>query len=142
MLPFDLGIHYMSGLFHSEFPIKVLYTFLVPHMRATYPAHLILLNLITRIRSHSYKLLYVVCIQSMSAQPSALSPYDSSPVLQNRFRFFDHFLFRVTFKGGGDGLQICRVKLSLCLTKHHAMKTYWGSGSVTPRILNLSTRWT
>jgi hypothetical protein len=21
-----------------------------------------------------------------------------------------------------------KVKLSLCLTKHHAMKTYWGSG--------------
>jgi hypothetical protein len=27
------------------------------------------------------------------------------------------------------------VKLSLCLTKHHAMKTYWGSGVIAPRIL-------
>jgi hypothetical protein len=36
-----------------------------------------------------------------------------------------------------------KVKLSLCLTKHHAMKTYWGSGSgrVAPRILDLGTRW-
>jgi hypothetical protein len=34
-----------------------------------------------------------------------------------------------------------KVKLSLCLTKHHAMKMYWGSGSIAPRILDLDTRW-
>jgi hypothetical protein len=34
-----------------------------------------------------------------------------------------------------------RVKLSLCLTKHHAMKTYWGSGGIAPHILDLDTRW-
>jgi hypothetical protein len=42
----------------------------------------------------------------------------------------------------GDNIKIClkgtecgdveklkvKVKLSLCVTKHHAMKTYWGSG--------------
>jgi hypothetical protein len=28
-----------------------------------------------------------------------------------------------------------KVKLSLRLTKHHAMKTYWGSGIIAPRIL-------
>jgi hypothetical protein len=28
-----------------------------------------------------------------------------------------------------------KVKLSLCLTKHHAMKTYGESGSLAPRIL-------
>jgi hypothetical protein len=32
-------------------------------------------------------------------------------------------------------------KVSLCLTKHHAMKTYWGSGGLAPRILDLGTRW-
>jgi hypothetical protein len=31
--------------------------------------------------------------------------------------------------------------LSLCLTKHHTMKTYWGSGGIAPRILDLGTRW-
>jgi hypothetical protein len=33
--------------------------------------------------------------------------------------------------------------LSLCflLTEHHAMKAYWGSGGISPRILDLSTRW-
>jgi len=30
--------------------------------------------------------------------------------------------------------------LSLCLTKRHATKTYWGSGAITPRILDLGTR--
>jgi hypothetical protein len=28
-----------------------------------------------------------------------------------------------------------KVKLSLCLTKHHAVKAYWWSGRITPRIL-------
>jgi hypothetical protein len=26
--------------------------------------------------------------------------------------------------------------VSLCLTKHHAMKTYWGSGGIVPRIFS------
>jgi hypothetical protein len=34
-----------------------------------------------------------------------------------------------------------KVKLSLCLTKYHAMKTYWGSGSRAQRSLDLGTRW-
>jgi len=29
-----------------------------------------------------------------------------------------------------------KVKLSMCLTKHHAMKTYWWSGCIALRILN------
>jgi hypothetical protein len=27
------------------------------------------------------------------------------------------------------------------LIKHRAMKTYWGSGDISPRILNFGTRW-
>jgi hypothetical protein len=38
-----------------------------------------------------------------------------------------------------EHIGVCKVKvnvkLSLCLTKHHAMKTYWGSGGVAPLIL-------
>jgi hypothetical protein len=30
---------------------------------------------------------------------------------------------------------------SLCWTKHHSMKTDWGSGGIAPRILDLGTRW-
>jgi hypothetical protein len=40
---------------------------------------------------------------------------------------------------GGLGSKI-KVKLSLCLTKHHAMKTYWRNGGISPRILDLGTR--
>jgi hypothetical protein len=32
------------------------------------------------------------------------------------------------------------VDLSLCLTKHHALKTYWGSGRIDPQVFNLGTR--
>jgi hypothetical protein len=32
------------------------------------------------------------------------------------------------------------VKLSLCLTKHRAIKTYWRSGGIDPRIVYLGTR--
>jgi hypothetical protein len=34
-----------------------------------------------------------------------------------------------------------KVKLFLCLTKHHSMKAYSASGGIAPRILNLGTRW-
>jgi hypothetical protein len=33
-----------------------------------------------------------------------------------------------------------KVKLSLYLTKHHAMKACWGSGRIAPHILDLGTR--
>jgi hypothetical protein len=36
---------------------------------------------------------------------------------------------------------LIKVKLSLCLTKHHAIKTYWGSGGIAPRILDFGTTW-
>jgi hypothetical protein len=34
---------------------------------------------------------------------------------------------------------ITPLRLALCLTKHHAMKTYWGGEGDTSHILNLST---
>jgi hypothetical protein len=36
---------------------------------------------------------------------------------------------------------LIKVKFSMCLTKHHAMNTYYGSGGKAPHILNLGTRW-
>jgi hypothetical protein len=33
-----------------------------------------------------------------------------------------------------------KIKLSLCLTKHHAMQAYLGSGVTAPRIFDLGTR--
>jgi len=37
-------------------------------------------------------------------------------------------------------MELVKVKLCLCLTKHHAMKTYWGGGIALP-IRDLDTRW-
>jgi hypothetical protein len=34
-----------------------------------------------------------------------------------------------------------KVKLSLCLTKHHAMKTYWGVEVKIHAFFDLGTRW-
>jgi hypothetical protein len=33
-----------------------------------------------------------------------------------------------------------KVKLSLCLTKHHAMKAYWGSGGKLHAFFDLGTK--
>jgi hypothetical protein len=38
-------------------------------------------------------------------------------------------------------VKVKKVKLSLYLAEHHAMKTYWESGGIAPRILDLGTRW-
>jgi hypothetical protein len=42
---------------------------------------------------------------------------------------------------GKAQVKVTKIKLSLSLTKHHAMKMYCGSGGIAPRILNLCTRW-
>jgi hypothetical protein len=34
-----------------------------------------------------------------------------------------------------------KVNLPVCLTKHHAMKTYRRNGGIAPCILDLGTRW-
>jgi hypothetical protein len=31
--------------------------------------------------------------------------------------------------------EVKSIKISLCLTRHYAMKTYWGNGGLVPRIL-------
>jgi hypothetical protein len=43
---------------------------------------------------------------------------------------------------GAKRSTVCPVKLSLCLTKHHAMKAYWGSEGIAPHtFFDLGTRW-
>jgi uncharacterized protein YceK len=46
----------------------------------------------------------------------------------------------ISLTRGVEGVKV-KVKLSLCLTKHHAMKTYWGSVGIAPCILDLGTGW-
>jgi len=38
-------------------------------------------------------------------------------------------------------VKLIKVKLSLCLTKRRAIKTYWRSTGIAPRIINLGSRW-
>jgi hypothetical protein len=38
------------------------------------------------------------------------------------------------------GVNARQVNVKLCLAEYHAMKSYWGSGGVAPRILNLNIR--
>jgi hypothetical protein len=47
----------------------------------------------------------------------------------------DMMMMMMIISGGGEMFGRKEVKLSLCLTRHHAMKAYRGSGGITPRIL-------
>jgi len=40
-----------------------------------------------------------------------------------------------------NAMIILKVKFSLCLTKHHTMKKFWGSRCISLCISNLDTRW-
>jgi len=46
-------------------------------------------------------------------------------------------IFWKTGQGWEDNIVVekGKVKLSLCLAKHHPMKTYWRCGDTDPRIL-------
>jgi hypothetical protein len=50
-----LSLSVQSDLFPLGLPSGILYTFLIAYMRATYPAHLIVLDLIILISAEEYK---------------------------------------------------------------------------------------
>jgi hypothetical protein len=50
---------------------------------------------------------------------------------KNKQMFVKHLTVRITMT-----LAVAmEVKLSLCLTNHHAMKAFWGSGGIVPLFL-------
>jgi hypothetical protein len=65
-----------------------------------------------------------------------LSRIREAPGLETLTKYFRGFLQYLL-----ENFGTVKVKLSLYLTKYHAMKTDWGSGGIAPRILDLGTRW-
>jgi hypothetical protein len=78
-------------------------------------------------------------------------PYKSDGIAKilysfNRDCLWTKFVFKTLFRIS----KICKNlislhyilnSLSLCLIKHHAIKTYWGSGCIASRILDFGTKW-
>jgi hypothetical protein len=64
----------------------------------------------------------------------------NTDLLQGKFTL-RHFCFRVMKKNMSMLLEnlMVRIKLSLCLTKHHAMKTYWGVEKKSYKLLSSSS---
>jgi hypothetical protein len=71
-----------------------------------------------------------------------LSNYALSPKMLPLIKTFVKLLMWNSFKSHRQTfLDKVEVKLSLCLTKHHTMKTYWENGGIVPRILWPRRRW-
>jgi hypothetical protein len=49
-------------------------------------------------------------------------------------------LLIVLYRPQTEAVVKLKVKLSPCLIKHHAVKVYWESGGIAPRIVDLGTR--
>jgi hypothetical protein len=71
-----------------------------------------------------------------AAPLNAVKPRIQSCLL---FQIPHRFLRKIVCASSAPVVKV-KLNLSLCLTKHHAMKTYRGSCSTAPRIRNLGTR--
>jgi hypothetical protein len=69
ILSSHLCVSLQNGPFPSGFPTKILYAFLTSPMRATWPAHLILLNLITLMERTSYEAPHYAIFSSLPSLP-------------------------------------------------------------------------
>jgi hypothetical protein len=49
------------------------------------------------------------------------------------------YIYKISnLSGNGSAAKVEKVKLSLCVSKHRAMKMYGGSGGIAPAFLTLS----
>jgi hypothetical protein len=156
-----------------------LYAFLISPTRATFPAHVILLDFITLIIRWSVQVMKLLVMQSsltsrhflqLKSKYSLQNPVLKHPNPNPPLSVGDDRIWTSSECGWtgsktlvqqwdmdmgwrrqvdrGDrignfkscGYRQLKVK-SLCLTKHHSMKTYWGIGGLARRILDLGTRW-
>jgi hypothetical protein len=70
---FDPFLYYPSGFFPLGFQIKIVYAFCIPIMSATFPIHLILLDLVGVVMSTDYGApcfvpLQVLCVQERTPE--------------------------------------------------------------------------
>jgi hypothetical protein len=61
--------------------------------------------------------------------------------LSNAFECNEHKVLLHNYISMGFMVKVKMAKLSLCLTKHHTIKMYRGSGGIPPHILDICTRW-
>jgi hypothetical protein len=77
---------------------------------------------------------FFVC--SSTTRPTC--PFNIPQRCRSTYNFLNSFLAINIFSFNYGKV---KAKFSLCLTEHHSMKAYWGSGCIAPRILDLGTRW-
>jgi hypothetical protein len=82
----------------------------------------------SKLQSHNILTVYMVKLYSGVKVSIILSIYNLTIKILSYLSMFHVFVTPIR-KGIG------KIKLPLCLTKHHAMKTYWRSGDITPHIL-------
>jgi hypothetical protein len=76
--------------------------------------------------------------------PSLGFPHGFIPYFLSYLTFYAVFTLLLPYPRSCGCRNVCssskvKVKLLLSLTKHHAMKTYWGSGGIAPLIPDLGT---
>jgi hypothetical protein len=74
--------------------------------------------------------LYAVVKIKIPSSPPGIEPWNPE-LIKNVQLLFETFIDMLPTK---YKLKV-KVKLSHCLTKHRAMKAYWGNGGIVPRIL-------
>jgi hypothetical protein len=90
--------------------------------------------------TYTFKLFVTSCVYKwVHRRHNRHIHFPNIDVFQQKKNWY-YFHITLLFQNPNNCSWIVKVKLSLCLPKHHAMKTYWGRGGIAPRI-NLETRW-